>query len=234
MKRMSEDRPIYEPRYRVLMSAPDGVSAVQRNDVLGRFLEELGKTSPIKLRRETSYATSYITPRGLATAQVHDNGDLSMIAFRHQDVPGGEWYAGELALRALRAAEGVLPRESVRLTLWNRKQVRDLVTITAQAALGDKPKYVRAGVVPLHFTNGRTVHPSENLIKDLEEYVISDFQMQQVQEKTAVTYETTVAYAWHWKHGILPGFNSREVPKGLDWFTFNKGAIQVLPDAKRA
>lgn len=229
-------RRFYEPRYRVRVCPTRTSEFVAFQD---RFLEELESTGDeTQCKPLAEGANGYYTTRGLATIQMHDRNELTMIAFTCKDVYCSDWYAGELAFRALRAAEGVIPRDKVWLTAWgngrNLKRLRDLVVINTEATLENKTEKAQAGLVPLHYSNGLKVKPSETLIKDIEECVTGELSLQKVTEPSKILYETTVAYAWHEKYGILPGFGKGEFPKGLEPFVMNRDSIRVLPDVKRA
>jgi hypothetical protein len=236
---MSEDKQkrVYDPRYRVRVCPTRTSEFVAFQD---RFLEELESTGDeIRCVPLAEGANGYYTSRGLATIQMHDRSELTLIAFGCKDVYCGEWYAGELAFRALRAADGVIPRDRVWLTTWgsnsrNLKRLRDLVVIHTEASLENKTKKMDAGLLPLHYTNGLRVRPSETQIKDIEACVTGELSLEKVTEPCKIRYETTAAYAWHEKYGILPGFHEDDVPAGLEPFVLSRASLPVLPDVKRA
>jgi hypothetical protein len=230
---------VYQPKYRVFMRN------VPRKDVLKvqyAFVEDLMRAGPVACERQSSETIMYHTKRGLAAVLYHADACMSVLAFDRNDIPAPAWGAGEIAFRALRAAQQYLPRDSYRLTLANRSQVRDLAVVKVVAKMNGDAVESKLGAIPLHFMNNRRVPDSMEHIGNLEEQVVDELCMKHPGCNERVSYQTMVAYAWHKGHGVLPGFEEGDIPKKLKPFVLREvsasqsaaGNIDTAPQSGEA
>jgi hypothetical protein len=210
---------VYQPKYRVFLRN------VPRKDVFKfqyAFVEDLMHAGPVACERQSDDTVMYHTKRGLAAVLRHENSCITMLAFDRVDALAPVWGAGELAFRALRAAQQYLPKDSYRLTLANRNQVRDLIAVSVVARMNGDAVEAKRGVIPLHYMNNWHVRESDEQITDLEERVVDELCMKHPGCHGRVSYKTTVAYAWHKEHGVLPGFEEGDIPNRLKPFVLRE------------
>jgi hypothetical protein len=215
---------VCQQKYRVFLRD------VPRKDVFKfqyAFVEDLMHAGPVACERQDEDTIMYHTKRGLAAILRHQSSCISILAFERNDSIAPTWGAGEIAFRALRAAQQYLPKDSYRLTLANRAQVRDLITISVVARMNGDIAEAMLGVVPLHYMNNRRVPDSLGQIEDIEERVVDELCMKHPGCKERVSYKTTIAYAWHKEHGVLPGFEEGDIPKRLRPFVLREVAASV-------
>jgi len=223
---MSEDKK-EEPVYTLLVPNLDKLLSMRANRALQRkifdeFMDNLGGSHASKANlklyfgEKTEVNTCIDTGLGRVEITQVDNTPFGFEFYRNIDLPRSIWRAGQLLHHALTAACSFYNPELLIVMIGEKKPARDLVAVRVDAQCGDNKKSDIAGVIPLHYSNGRVVKQSKSAIKEFEQEIIDELNLTNPAKNPGIKYHTSVAYAWHQNHGILPGFGKGRVPMGLE------------------
>jgi ATP-dependent RNA circularization protein (DNA/RNA ligase family) len=88
--------------------------------------------------------------------------------------------------------------------------LNDLVEVRVDGRLGDSSRSMLLGVLPLHYSNGKTVKRSVETIRNLEQEIMDDLILsQEGKSPSEFSYSTSIAYIWDRRTGFLQGFEQK-------------------------
>jgi hypothetical protein len=172
-----------------------------------------------------------VTEYGMVDVIRNKDDCLNFLVYKNIDIPRSAWRAGQLAYHAITGISKCYNPNRIDLSLKGGKCARDLVVVNVTATLGGQEKEATAGVIPLHYRNGKRISASEKEIGLLEQEVADELLLECPDKNPVVQYITTVAYAWHERHGILPGFHKGPAPKGLESRIIRSGVLDLKKNA---
>ena len=147
---------------------------------------------------------------GLAHVMEYKNGSVVVEAYADQHRSHAEFGAGQLGLIALKTFEKWVQPSRLGVASADGKVLNDLVEVRVDGWLGAKNRSMLLGVLPLHYSNGKTVQRSVEAIRGLEQEIMDDLILSHEEKlPSEFSFSTSVAYIWERKQGFLQGFQQK-------------------------